>query len=111
MLKKTPNTGGISVDTVFDVLAHRERRAIIERLAAEDEPLSIPALVERYTATMNADARPEHFAIRLHHQHLPKLQQADVVEHHPGSDRLTLTSTGRTVEAVRRQTAELPDTR
>lgn len=74
-----------SLDTTFEVLAHRYRRAVLDCLD-ELRPLTVPELaaeVARLEHDLPADDIPQAAVDRvhdaLHHTHLPKLRQARVV--------------------------------
>ncbi|QLH84386.1 DUF7344 domain-containing protein [Halosimplex pelagicum] len=67
------------LDTAFELLADRRRRAVVEFLrAAPRGALDLPALVDAVATECQED--PDALASSLHHRHLPKLDDAGVVE-------------------------------
>jgi hypothetical protein len=73
------------LDATFELLADRRRRAVIEVLrTAPRGALELPALVDAVATECEADA--EDLASALRHRHLPKLDEADVVEFDPEED-------------------------
>ena len=47
--------------------------------------------------------------VSLHHQHLPKMAEAGVIDYDKGTGEVTLTTVGEQTETIRRRTAELLD--
>ncbi|WP_459195079.1 DUF7344 domain-containing protein [Halosimplex sp. J119] len=73
--------GGL--DTAFELLADGRRRAVIEVLrTAPDGSLDLPVLVEGVASETGDD--PEKLAPALYHTHLPKLDDAGVIDFDPG---------------------------
>ncbi|WP_135362612.1 DUF7344 domain-containing protein [Halosimplex halophilum] len=67
------------LDTAFELLADRRRRAVIEVLrTAPRGALELPALVEAVATECGVDA--DALRSTLHHQHLPKLDEAGIVD-------------------------------
>jgi DNA-binding transcriptional ArsR family regulator len=67
------------LDTAFELLADRRRRAVVTMLrAAPRGVLELPALVDAVATECEGDA--DALASTLHHHHLPKLDDAGVVE-------------------------------
>ena len=76
----------ISDHEILEALAHGRRRSVCKVLAAADrEFLSLEELSERVTAngenrpSDSADVRP--VRVELHHVHLPKLDEAGLLEY------------------------------
>ncbi|WP_256393196.1 DUF7344 domain-containing protein [Natronoarchaeum rubrum] len=73
----------ISDHEILEALAHGRRRSVCKVLAAADrEFLSLEEVSERVTANgenRSADARP--VRVELHHVHLPKLDEAGLLEY------------------------------
>lgn len=65
------------VDALLRILADSERRRILTSLwSAPAESVALEELTQRASDT---DRDLEHTRIRLHHRHLPKLEQAGLV--------------------------------
>ncbi|KTG09948.1 hypothetical protein AUR64_10050 [Haloprofundus marisrubri] len=80
---------------LFDVLSDKRRLWVVDHLFDADGPVSITTLARMLTAietdtSMAAQSRESSRPayISLHHRHVPKLVQADVVVHN--EDRQTL---------------------
>jgi len=68
------------IDTAFELLADRRRRAVLEVLrTAPRGALELPALVDAVATEFDAD--DEDLESQLYHHHLPKLERAGVVEY------------------------------
>lgn len=75
----------ITTETALELLAKQQRRRILRRVA--DTPGETP--VDRLSngsregdsPRPDDDSSPERGRIELHHVHLPKLQEADVIEY------------------------------
>lgn len=78
-----------TVDTVFELLADRHRRAAIDCLCERDGSLSVTELAtqiqhrERDSAMEQAELQTA-----LRHCHVPKLREANVVEYEPETERI-----------------------
>lgn len=66
---------GLSTDTLLDLLADGQRRAILRRLEYETTPVSLETLHDP------SEQVGDEWIVRAHHVHLPKLDRADVVEY------------------------------
>ncbi|MFC6826272.1 DUF7344 domain-containing protein [Halopelagius fulvigenes] len=78
------------------VLDDTDRRTVVSILAEEDAPVSLSLLAESVAAeTRNVSldgpsrSERERLKIKLHHSHLPKLDEAGVLEYSP-EDRLAV---------------------
>lgn len=95
----------LSKDALYELLSHRRRRAILYRLDEREGPVAFSDLSEAIAIgeTDSDDAVPaetlQRVRISLHHVHVPKLSNADVV----AFDR-----TERTVELLENGRAMLP---
>lgn len=86
------NASHLSLDTVFDLLANRRRRYVLYYLAAaEDEQVlkleDIAGQVEAWerewdtAETPETTDRQERIRIDLHHNHLPRLAAAGLIDY------------------------------
>lgn len=73
----------ISVGEVFDALSERERRTALRTLRRRSSGVGLDALAEAVTDAP-ADAREDEVRARLHHAHLPKLDEMGLVEYDTG---------------------------
>lgn len=76
----------IPAHDLLDALAHERRRSVCEVLAAADrEFLPLDALSERVAGRhhdgADAPTDPRTVRIELHHVHLPKLDEAELLEY------------------------------
>lgn len=75
------------------LLAAPERRVVLERLADLTAPVDLEELAEAVTTSEATDglAVPEssdRVKVRLHHAHLPKLDDAGVLDYDPDANRV-----------------------
>lgn len=81
----------IPTDTVLRLLADRQRRQVLRRIAETDDGTTVRRLGEQLgdsksrDPTSNGDADA---GISLRHVHLPKLREADVIEYDPRGERV-----------------------
>lgn len=85
-LAAVSNANNLAADEYHDLLAVDRRRLAIEALSERAGPIDVDELaveVATRTAEFDADDRTdvEHIAITLHHVHLPKMAELDVVEY------------------------------
>lgn len=76
-------TVSLSVSTTLELLASWERRAVLEFLRERpDETATVAELAEqlRRRTDESLDERARGFAVMLSHAHLPKLEDAGVIE-------------------------------
>jgi len=72
----------IPAHDLLDALAHERRRSVCEALAAADrEFLPLEELTERVAARDHDGADPQTVRVELHHVHLPKLDEAGLLEY------------------------------
>ncbi|MGQ3413210.1 DUF7344 domain-containing protein [Natrinema sp. LN54] len=97
-----------AVDTAMDLLADRRRRAVLKYLAETDGSAALTELAVEIAA-QEAGAEPNAISdhgdvsardrravrISLHHTHIPKLANADVVDYETETETVTLRDRGR----------------
>lgn len=80
--------GYLTVDTQHDLLAAQRRRLALDVLAERSVPVSLDDLANVVAAREDSDGVNDHHRtvkITLHHTHLPKLDDADIVDYDPDS--------------------------
>ncbi|MFC6825976.1 DUF7344 domain-containing protein [Halopelagius fulvigenes] len=80
----------LTLDEKFTLLADSQRRTLLLVLGRVGEPVSIGGLGERLLAredpaSATDSAALDELELRLHHVHVPKLAQRDVLEYDPES--------------------------
>lgn len=90
-------------DVVHSILTSDERRVAVRALAASGTAMSVSSLADRIGDSEDEQA----VRVRLHHQHLPKMHDAGVVEYDREGAQVRLTPMGERVDAVARRTAEI----
>ncbi|PSQ46396.1 hypothetical protein BRD15_09155 [Halobacteriales archaeon SW_6_65_15] len=98
MKTKTPSQSadGPSLDTVFALLRNPRRRALVSALAARTPPVSVIELATA-VAAREREIAPEEMspgsadsvAATLHHLHLPKLADGDLLTYDPEEKAVT----------------------
>lgn len=83
-----------SGETVLEVLADPERRRVAASLARADEPVSVTGLAESMAADggdalVGGGTSVESIRVSLHHIHLPRLEDAGLVEYDSADARVT----------------------
>lgn len=81
-----PTADSLPTHTIYDLLSHRRRRAMLRRLDEHENPISLFDL-SRWVALGEADSdgdgvrskRLRNVRISLYHVHVPKLSNAGVV--------------------------------
>jgi hypothetical protein len=73
-----------SLETVFEVLADEERRDICRFLVSEAP--GVVTVDEIANALTEHETERERLAIHCHHRHLPKLDEAGLIEYDPRSN-------------------------
>ena len=91
-----------SLDSIHAVLSDRRRRFVVDILVGRQSPISLNVLARAVATRIPAapadsvagDA-PEEIATTLHHRHLPKLAEANVLEYDPETKTVTPRDTDR----------------
>jgi len=88
------STGELDDTDCLDLLGSERRRAVLEQfVAADDRTLSLRSLstaVARTESDSGVGAiPPDKVRISLHHAHLPKLEDAGVVDYDPDEQTVT----------------------
>lgn len=79
--------GAVSLTTAFELLAREPRRQLLCWLHQRDDPVvSLDALVRRLDER-GVDL-PGGARVALHHVHLPKLADADVIDYDPDAEEV-----------------------
>ena len=96
-----------SPDVLFDALAHRRRRYVLECLREDGTPVALAELAdevaarERETPVHDVPAEQvERVYLSLYHTHVPKLAGADVVEYSPGNGMVELSTENERIESA-----------
>jgi hypothetical protein len=94
----TDAPGTIAPETVFDVLSNERRRYVIHHLKAEDERVTVRDLSEQVAAWENDIERArvtpkerKRVYTALHQTHLPKMDEAGVIDYDRDRGTLELT--------------------
>lgn len=86
----TRATTTISTDTALQVLADRQRRMVLRSLIEADGTATVDRLARGLEGDASSragrDAPRDRHRLQLHHAHLPKLQEAGLVEYEPGDE-------------------------
>ncbi|UPV74215.1 hypothetical protein M0R89_16955 [Halorussus limi] len=95
----------LTPDTAFDLLGDGERRRALAALREFDDAVSLDRLAEATAARLEgttpddvATDQCERTAAMLHHAHLPRLEDADVVSYDPMSGEVELTEVGEELD-------------
>ena len=78
-----PEELDLSLDQAFSLLASDERRALLTSLLEANRGMFVEELVDSVATRMDSadeESDQQALAISLHHVHLPKLAEADVIE-------------------------------
>lgn len=86
-------TATLTTDADFEALAHRHRRAILRHLADTNGTVPFDQLAEALLADANGVGSHDVAQIQLHHRHLPKLQQAGLIDYNAPDDRVRYVGT------------------
>ena len=75
------------LDTVFELLGDRERRSVVAHLLeGNGQTATVPELADQcQQEAEGSTSTTDPVVMRLHHTHLPKLEDAGVVEYDPRS--------------------------
>ena len=74
-------------DRLLELLSVGRRRQVLATLSETQEPLSVEELGRRLS---DVDSQVERVQLELHHTHLPKLDEAGLVDYDTGSGSVTL---------------------
>ncbi|MFC4550626.1 MULTISPECIES: DUF7344 domain-containing protein [Halorussus] len=96
----------LALDDLFELLANERRRRVLEHVRGADGPTGLPQLAadiaKRESDGIVDSASPsevERVQASLHHQHVPKLAESDVVDR--GPDGETVSSGANVADAAR----------
>lgn len=96
--------GALTLDTLFEVLAHRRRRQVLRILGENGEAMETEELARSLAASEDRDGNgePPAEAVRsvhrsLYHVHLPKLAEVPLVEYDEERGTVTRTEVAETV--------------
>jgi hypothetical protein len=102
-----------SQDAIFKLLASQRRRYVLSCLKENEDPIALAALANKVAARENdlpvsevSEEEIKHIHLSLYHTHIPKLNDADVVEYDQGKDTVTLNVS---IEQLERYEELLPD--
>ncbi|MFB6303982.1 MAG: hypothetical protein ABEH47_02350 [Haloferacaceae archaeon] len=71
----------ITTETALGLLADARRRRILHRIAETADGTTLDRLANDLERTGDANRKPDAVRIELHHVHLPKLRDANVIEY------------------------------
>lgn len=75
------------LDSLFELLANRQRRRVLGYLVeADDGVATFSDIIDHVVAESGDSTDEERVAINLHHTHLPKLEDENVVEYDERSE-------------------------
>lgn len=86
------------LDTMLDGCGHKHRRIVLATLANQQQPLSIDDLTNAIIKhdydlpRREIDEIAKRIHLGLYHHHLPKLDQAGVIQYHPERNVAKLTA-------------------
>lgn len=89
--KRSSNSStNVLLDDVFEVLADRKRRHLIRYLLQCDPPVSITEIADALQTRDKVGSVDERRKLRvsLHHIHLPKLDEIDIVDYDTETNRV-----------------------
>ncbi|NEU57626.1 hypothetical protein [Halorussus sp. MSC15.2] len=77
------NGRSIDIDGLFEVLADRHRRRVLEYLGGTDDGVAAFSELVEHVAESDGDSTDDHGRVEvdLHHNHLPKLDDENLVEY------------------------------
>jgi len=103
----------LTTDEVFDLLSDADRRCALAALRRADGEASLGELASATVALAEdcdreavTDDQRERTATALHHRHLPRLVEADVVSYDPEAGRVELTDAATELDSVFRMLSE-----
>ena len=75
----------IATETALELLTHQQRRQVLRRVADTPDGTTVDQLTQHLRGPdllqPDGNGSVEHRGIELHHVHLPKLQDANVIEY------------------------------
>lgn len=95
------------LDEIFAILSDRVRRDVLRNLAANGDSLPVEALTEQCLDGRDEGYDESSLRVQLHHLHLPKMADSDLLEYHTDPGLAVLTERGQQAERVRQQSVEL----
>ncbi|MFW5938922.1 MAG: DUF7344 domain-containing protein [Halolamina sp.] len=111
MSTKEPNT--LTQDTVYDLLSNKRRRFVISKLRRTEGAVSVNELSEAVAAWENGieideltDKQIKRVYVSLYQIHIPKLDEAGLVEYDKDSGQVQLTSTVSELDSYLPQQAD-----
>lgn len=85
-------TQAIGTDLALQLLADDQRRRVLSHLADSNGSTTIDKLVESVFTNTSSQRDPdevrEQIALNLHHNHLPRLQDAGLIENDPSGETI-----------------------
>jgi len=103
----------LTTDEVFELLSDADRRCALAALRRADGAASLrelasatAALAEDCDREAVTDDRRERTATALHHRHLPRLVEAEIVDYDPEAGRIELTDAADELDPVFRLLSE-----
>lgn len=90
-------------DEAYAVLADSDRRIALSYLARSDGPTPVDAVVEavvREAADRDDEAARERAAVAFHHNHLPRMADAGVVDYDVERQTVATTPAGRRLQSA-----------
>lgn len=89
----TRRTAALSIDATLELLAHHDRRRILDYLVTASEHVAtteelVEHLLQSKAAQTGEVPSRNHLEAALHHLHLPKLVDTGVIEYDPRSQQL-----------------------
>lgn len=90
---ETSQRTSLSLDAIFELLAHRQRRDMLRYLSdSPDNTATVDDvtshLIDRESQRTSKQPGRDQIEIALHHVHLPKLTEADIIAYDPRSREL-----------------------
>jgi hypothetical protein len=71
----------VSSDTLFSILSHRHRRYALAYLLEREGPVAVESLVSHVADRIDCEDGRDRIALQFHHNHLPKLANARLIEY------------------------------
>lgn len=110
------NTDPLSRDQAFDILSNRRRRYALHYLSSEGEGVTLQDLAVRIAAWEN-EVQPDELTkkqrkrvyVSLYQTHIPKLEEAGIVEYEDETGLITLTNRADDVTTYLRADRDLSD--